>query len=671
MCVAMEKGREDTDENVKDNVTQTFPPSHILQDGRFIYLPEPSNAERSGFLERTIARHGLLKADLKSSEEDDENEDDKNDNNDNNKKKPDADGKAKEQEEDETTQPKIHPLAVASARLQANGVAELSKAVNLSGLVSTGEYFGLTNIVNPVLDVPLKDGKAEQSPAATADMQEEQRLRATYVGKRKRAQFEKAAEALQRHERRMAAAVAAQTIVDQRLLQLRPQWRLVAPEHGTRAKAHPVRPTEVVAIDVDVYDRDRTGGGNLALTGNNSVTTRGRLARRVPRFATVELLRRFDVGEDLKQWKEVHSMDQEDVAMTNGEDQTNKTRAEPFAVADPTMGKIDIDFDPEKVPMLSLQLDIEKDSTGFRQSACLSPLTTLGENASDDEKVVVALQHSLFCASLFESIRRELAPYEENEDDQFVWSGAAAATKHQSHVWMPGGVEENFLPAPTYMAGAEGMGGKGALSVVHYHEGEVKVQLDVEYALTVKLVEAGTDPTMDAMQVDNGDDSNGQDSGSQSHEQLHSLCRALLVHAQDVYHSHSIETRAFLKKKAKEQSEKPRGLERKKKKDEIPPARILQKCVCLGAKLLFEHKVRITLSVRNKNVALLFWALSLVLICSSTLRFFTHRYRKLSNGCKRRATKPTLLRLNGCPCPCLALNHNLRYSFGNSSWTPQ
>jgi hypothetical protein len=581
--------KEEDQKDIEDEpaeVTQSSPPSHILQDGRFIFLPEPSDTERSKFLERSIARHKLLNDDMKGDDdavaaaaEDKDAKD------------------SKEEGKKDSTQPKVHPLALASARLQANGVSELSKAVNLTGLVSAGEYFGLSNIVNPSLEaVGVKkaaDGKEEEEALDVAG--NDLALRALYLGKRKRAQFEWATEALTRHERRLAGAVTTQQIVDRRLLRLRPQWRLVAPEHGTRARAHATRPTEVVAIDVDVYDRDRTGGGNQAARAAAMMQqTVGRLARRVPRYATVELPKEYKVKEDVLEWKKVHDMED---ARGNGDvdgDGNNarcKTRAEPFAVADPTLGKIDVDFDPEKVPMLSLQLDIERDSTGFRQCAQLSPLTTLEENAIEDEKVVVALQHSLFCASLFESIRRELIP-QDNEENGSTMNKAT----HHTDVWLSSAMEENFLPPVSLMAaGAEG--GRGSLSVVHCHEGEVKVQLDCEYALTVKLVEAGTAVgstiDMELGQEEAATNGNTKSSGSQTPAQLNALCRALLLHAQDVYHNHSIEIRKFVAQKTKEDKEvKPMGLATKKKKDELPQAHILQDCVSLGVKMIFERKVR-------------------------------------------------------------------------------
>ncbi|MGK3759458.1 MAG: hypothetical protein ACI8RD_011775, partial [Bacillariaceae sp.] len=46
-----------------------------------------------------------------------------------------------------------------------------------------------------------------------------------------------------------------------------------------------------------VYDRDRVHGGNQALMGSNKskVSLAGRLASRVPRFATIELQDTFKV----------------------------------------------------------------------------------------------------------------------------------------------------------------------------------------------------------------------------------------------------------------------------------------------------------------------------------------------------------------------------------------
>ena len=55
--------------DTKNGVTQSLPPSHILEDGRLIYLPPPNAAERSRFFERSIARHGLLQADMEKKED--------------------------------------------------------------------------------------------------------------------------------------------------------------------------------------------------------------------------------------------------------------------------------------------------------------------------------------------------------------------------------------------------------------------------------------------------------------------------------------------------------------------------------------------------------------------------------------------------------------------------
>lgn len=164
-------------------------------------------------------------------------------------------------------------------------------------------------------------------------------------------------------------------------------------------------------------------------------------------------------------------------------------RAEPFAVADPTLGRVVENFDPNKVPMLNLQLDIEKTSAGFLKSCCLEPLTTLrvakGDKTeySQDEDLLVVLQHSWFCASLFESIRQELDPSLENPTQFSVTQRSTPPV-----AWLSCESEQNFLPAPNRVVG--GGYGLSPLSVVHCHEGEVKVQLDSDYRLCVKLVEA-------------------------------------------------------------------------------------------------------------------------------------------------------------------------------------
>jgi hypothetical protein len=598
------------EKELQNGVTRSIPPSHILEDGRFIYLPQPSKLEISKFFERSIARHGLLEADMI--------------------------GKAVVKEdtasttEEKDAAPKVHPLAVASARLQANGLSELNRTINLSGLVQTGEYFGLTTIVDPSLETAQGETKAAEP--VQDDQEEEPQVKASYILKRKRAQFERASQILERHQTRLEAARQAQAVVDRRLFRLRRQWRLVAPEHGTRARLHGARPTEVVAIDVDVYDRDRVGGGIQALLGK-TLKRAGRLASRVPRYATIELKDDFTVnirGTDIEEQvddkmetdetvesksevkKEKIDADKESIKMKPVDDYDDKadrwTRAEPFAVADPTLGRVMENFDPNKVPMLTLNFVITKSSSGFQQSASLSPMTTVsvaqGEATaySADEQLLVSLQHSLFCASLFESMRSELDPETTSSSiGTATPSTTSAGHKSQPVVWLSCESEENFSAPPSVLAGDLGRG-FAALSVVHCHEGEVKVQLDAEYTMCVTLVEADLEssPTTNESNSDELGKDNPLTSGSQTPPELHALCRALLLHSQDVYNKHSLYLRAHAKKKQEEEAAKgdaPRGLARIKKEDVVEKARILQSCVSLGSKMLFEQRVRKTLVV--------------------------------------------------------------------------
>jgi hypothetical protein len=599
-----------TEKELQNGVTQSLPPSHILEDGRFIYLPQPNKLEKSKFFERSIARHGLLEADMI--------------------------GKAVVKEdtatttEEKDTAPKVHPLAVASAKLQANGLSELNRAINLSGLVQTGEYFGLTTIVNPSLEA---QGETKAAEPVQDDQEEEPQVKASYILKRKRAQFERASQILERHQTRLEAARQAQAVVDRRLFRLRRQWRLVAPEHGTRARLHGARPTEVVAIDVDVYDRDRVGGGNQALLGK-TLKRAGRLASRVPRYATIELkddftvkIRETDKEEQVDDKmetdetdesksevkKEEVDADKESIKTKTVDDDDDKadrwTRAEPFAVADPTLGRVMENFDPNKVPMLTLNFVITKSSSGFQQSASLSPMTTVsvaqGEDTaySADEQLLVSLQHSLFCASLFESMRSELDP-ETTSSSTGTATPSTTSTGHKSQpvVWLSCESEENFSAPPSVLAGGDLGRGFAALSVVYCNEGEVKVQLDAEYTLCVKLVEADLESS--STNNESSSDELGKDSpltsGSQTPPELHALCRALLLQSQDVYNKHSLYLRAHAKKKREEEAAKgdaPRGLARIKKEDVVEKARILQSCVSLGSKMLFEKRVRKTLVV--------------------------------------------------------------------------
>jgi hypothetical protein len=435
-----------------------------------------------------------------------------------------------------------------------------------------------------------------------------------------------------------------------------------------------------------VYDRDRVHGGNQALMGSNKskVSLAGRLASRVPRFATIELQDTFKVKyrgknatvknkdsdeaatesnvskkespSDDKEMKDVEKNEKQDSDKNNLHDdvdmkdstseETNNTpvkeskeieednfatkftRAEPFAIADPTLGRVIENFDPSKIPMLNMQLDIQKSSTGFLQSACLEPMTTLSSSASDksssaadagddktknDEELLISLQHSLFCANLFESMRSELDPdnISNNEKRGNQTNNAFSPVRQktlQSMAWLASESEENYVAPPSFLVGSNAGRGLAALSVVHCHEGEVKVQLDSEYQLCLKLVEANAEETIASpsqlrRESQVGISKDSENSGSQSPAQLHAFCRALLLYAQDVYHRHSLYLHEREKKKREDEAVKgdePRGLARIKKEDAPEQARILQSCVSLGSKMLFEKRIRKSLSRVSK-----------------------------------------------------------------------
>ena len=716
-------------------LSHVVPPSQILPDGRFIRLPPPTPLESSAFFERAVAAHRLISGDgdepsggggskannrKRQQKEGASGEGNAIDNA--NAEAGDAQqqttsldatsSRTKKKSKKAADAPSfVHPIAVASARLNAKGIDELSKGINLGSLVVGGEYFALTNIVNQRLIGPkatdaadggVRDGNKGKDSGAGADNGNaaangsastsvagasideptllDQRLRSKYVLRRRQTQYDNASTVLSRHERRLSSSLAVRRILDARLRSLRRQWRLVAPEHGTRTVG-PVRPREVVAVDVEVYDRDRLGGGSRAVddaTGQMPGHL-GRIARRVPRFATMELDNDYDVSEDIYLFRQKiknnvvkglkngsENVDEgEEGGQTPKIDNTSadtmdvddndakgkpksdkspeeaevcKTKAEPFAIADPTLGKIDPDFDPDKVPLLTLLFEIEKPSTGYVQRATLSSSFSLsnGDNGSDgnnkllhpDERVIEALQHSLFCASLFESMRAEIIPVSTSNNVSAAASSQQQQQqqlRHKSVSWLSSEMEESFLPPPSVMAGEDTSrsGEARLLCVIHCHEGEVKVQLDDEYSLTVKLIEAGTaaaaatndssnkkSPMNGSERSDVGGTMNTQNSngisggdgssGSQSPAQLQILCRALLLHSQSLYHEHRMKTRKELSSSVGEKNDKPAiGFARVKKEVKTESPHILQSCVGLGCKFISEKKVRMVMKVSH------------------------------------------------------------------------
>eukprot|EP00592_Proboscia_alata_P020661 CAMPEP_0194423840 /NCGR_PEP_ID=MMETSP0176-20130528/23113_1 /TAXON_ID=216777 /ORGANISM="Proboscia alata, Strain PI-D3" /LENGTH=356 /DNA_ID=CAMNT_0039233289 /DNA_START=1 /DNA_END=1072 /DNA_ORIENTATION=- len=270
--------------------------------------------------------------------------------------------------------------------------------------------------------------------------------------------------------------------------------------------------------------------------------------------------------------------------------------------------------------MLTLHLAIEKMSTGFKQSITLSSTATTTATPSaanhqhtpehkhtrpgEDEQVMGALQHSLFCASLFDAIRNEVDSSSGTPTNPNIHSTHNRHASHSQHkipvkggghlikavvsqpkrkatttAWLSSESEETFLPAPSLM--------RGKLCIVHCQEGEIKVLLDSEYALTIQLVEAGTAATV-ARQTQDLDDNyeedplqSDSDSGSETPGRLRVLCRVLLLHAQFTFHDYCMTSR----------SKGSAGVT-----TEIQSPQILEACVGLGSKMLLERKIRATLT---------------------------------------------------------------------------
>jgi hypothetical protein len=637
-------------------MTETFAsvqqvPSHIIADGSRVFLPPATAQEKAFFFARSVAKHSLVSVTSSSKEDStistlESSTEDKG-----------IETEKKKSEEIEEAAHVIHPLATASAKLESNGIAELSKAINLSTLVQTGEYFTFGNIVDSSLLSTDKGDKSDigANPTSTSlsssssavvvgghvsthmtPDQEEMKLRSHYILKRKRQQYENSKDSFYQHHKRLKVATVAQRVIDRRLLHLRNRWKIDVPQHPLIPV--PIRPNEVVCIDVDVYQNHHkhSDGGN-----------RGKIARKVPSYATIELSNDFDIMVELKRRKE----EQKQLAMKEEEDQhrievidpvnsavdsspnkdseldhettyKDNTRASPFQLADPTIGDVDLDFDPDNVPILRLVFEIEKSSTGFLHSVALDPSDTTSSymeaKNETDETVLQSLQHSLFCANIFDMIRNELdqKSYIKNETSDIAGSNVKTS-QTQSTVppaWLNVDMEENFLPPTSLMSSnlsKTNLFGNfiaSPIAVIYCHDGEVKVQLNEEYSLIVKL----EDTNKQAQASDNNEEStmpSDKDSGSQSKDELDILCRILLLHAQYVFHENKklSELDIFIESRNKEAnqiskvdysvgiSKSTTKIKKKALNDSFP---ILQSCVALGLKILLDRRVKGILSVR-------------------------------------------------------------------------
>lgn len=619
-----------TEKELKDCVFENkshrvLPPSHILANGDFVYLPPPTEVEENMRLESDVARYQLLNSSTfgkKRSREGGEKET----------------GGEDESKGSNEKKNRIHPLAIASARLQTHGISELSKAINLSTLVSSGDYFNLSNIVQlatgedgtaapsdkttntattvvvtaaaAASSVPTTSGDHPSSASSTAvtaggtgssnssaavvsstnhhpavdtngemmeDGEDEAKIRSKYLLRRKRQEFTLSHKTLSRHAKRLRATMATDSISLRGLLRLRKTWRLVAPER--KDHHHPLQPHDILAIDVQLYNNHNHSN----TTYNHQMNENRRhvnLARWVPRFATIQL--------DHEAWYQQNKQkNTDDLAAelwqyyTNYDYHNHKlsfpTKAEPFSTHQQT------NHSHTRIPMYTLQLQIVKSCTNYKQTVTLKP-------PSDDDTgmMIPSLQHSLFCASLFETIQQEISP-------KSAWLSSDTTA-------------ESFYPAPTFMAGMENSEGvpPKKLCVIYAHQGEIKVHLDSEYSLILQLVEDlhnnqdEKEEEKDKDVVDNPI-TTMVDSGSQSPEHLHVLCRMLLYHAQYSYHQHCrSQEQLLLERKREEEMNQPstskyHALKSNHKMLECP--NILSNCVEMGNKFILERKIRKTISV--------------------------------------------------------------------------
>jgi hypothetical protein len=164
------------------------------------------------------------------------------------------------------------------------------------------------------------------------------------------------------------------------------------------------------------------------------------------------------------------------------------------------------------------------------------------------------------------------------------------------------------------------------LSVIYCHDGEVKVRLNEEYSLIVKLEDMNKQVQVsDSSHDESATGKSDQDSGSQSKNDLDILCRILLLHAQSVFHENKklsvVENFIEARKDEANKISKvdysvgtPNSQNKTKKKIDKDSFPILQSCVALGLKILMDRRVKRILSVS--------WILSFYRLTRSRHIFF-------------------------------------------------
>ena len=390
-------------------------------------------------------------------------------------------------------------------------------------------------------------------------------------------------------------------------------------------KGRTLNSNEIVAVDVEIYDRKTNvvGGGNSG-SGENS---NNGMAEKVPRYATIELSNDYIVRKDLEDLRRVSKNENgnttNDNGHTNNDNDSNAeqkqqqpqpypTKAVPFMMNDSFINKNNNNTygDNDHVPSLTLVMRIERIFDGLSTDAYASTAwdddndrdnNNNSNNTNDDindgnegpdENVLRALQHSLLCAGLLDSIRAEVidtnddgnnnnnkkrnnnnnsetattnaSSWQKGKKKRRIGSnmiasgggsggGIAAGSSGESMVaWIAGGgTEETFLPPPSLMG--------GDLGVAHCHEGEVRIRLDPRHDLSVRLVEVGTETTNNGIKSseDNNNDNSGKedknagdnDNGDINNDdkdcidrqRLRSICRLLLLNAQLLHHDRQLQ----------------------------------------------------------------------------------------------------------------------------------
>jgi len=639
---------------------QPKPHSHVFADGRFMPVVTPTAKEQATVFAQEVAKAGLIQINDRHDELD----------------APEDSVQQKQRQK----QPLIHPIAQATGHIRGQCLGELSKAVNLAGLVLGGEYIELHHVLqNDYAEDGITDNGGKRDSRSTTQtindtfansfvepstdpqiLQLDSALRANFILQRKQKNYLSCQRTLHRHATACYAATALYHYhLDRHMLLLRRNgWKMTLPLRkkmleSMSSRKRMISSRDIAALQLNIYRVDPP-------TSPRSISS---LFSRVPHFATVEIIdkaisslsscqkhpstsyhrrsskkRRTDMDSSVKK-EEVHVHPNHETPSLPTEPMHSTTSPSYLSsivqIQPLTYGSTDTSISSTRHDNIcrSLVFQLEDTTNGNIISQHeLSHSSEILDHAGHDseDSILDTLQQSLFCAQLFESLKSEVLQFTSSSGLATKGSNIGTATSTQSHsttatsIWLPRGMSDAGIPPPSLMIGSGKVGGSVPVVIEN---------VDILPRFTVIYCHEGEFKilfnsrytlivTLQEYSLDRcikvTEIANNIDVNPE-YRRLSLILRLLLLHSQSMYHVYRKELDEVM----------PPSVSDKSIQESPSPPRILQSCLALGSKCIMEFEIRKNLEVKTRFLC--FSSLALIKLSHklSHARTFAYGYRSI------------------------------------------